>query len=53
MSLRHADRDIGGTGAGSCEELESLWGWTKKPALALDVLEYVASWANLNRAYSR
>lgn len=53
VSLPHADRDIGGTGAGSCEKLESLSARTKKLALALDVMEYVASWANLNRAYSR
>lgn len=52
-SLRHADLGTGGTGAGSREEPQSLTVWAKKLALAYDVMEDVASSANLNQAYKR
>ena len=52
-SLRHDVAGKGGTGAGTIEERQSPAAWTEKLALAYDVMEEVASSANLNQAYKR
>ena len=52
-SLRHDVTGKGGTGAGTIEERQSPTAWAEKLALAYDVMEQVASSANLNRAYKR
>ena len=52
-SLRHDVTGKGGTGAGTNEERQSPTAWAEKLALAYDVMEQVASSANLNRAYKR
>lgn len=52
-SLRHGVTGKGGTGAGTFEERQSSAAWTEKLALAYDVMEQVASSANLNQAYKR
>jgi RNA-directed DNA polymerase len=52
-SLRHDVTGKGGTGAGTSEERQTPTAWTEKLALASDVMEQVASSANLNRAYKR
>ncbi len=52
-SLRHGVTGKGGTGAGAIEERQSPAAWTEKLALAYDVMEQVASSANLNQAYKR
>ena len=52
-SLRHGVTGKGGTGAGTIEERQSPAACTEKLALAYDVMEQVASSANLNQAYKR
>jgi RNA-directed DNA polymerase len=52
-SLRHDVTGKGGTGAGTNEERQTPTAWAEKLALAYDVMEQVASSANLNRAYKR
>lgn len=52
-SLRHDVTGKGGTGAGTREERQTPTAWAEKLALANDVMEQVASSANLNRAYKR
>ena len=46
-SLRHGVTGKGGTGAGTFEERQSSAAWTEKLALADNVMEQVASSANL------
>jgi RNA-directed DNA polymerase len=52
-SLCHDVTGKGGTGAGTIEERQTPAAWAEKLALAYDVMEQVASSANLNRAYKR
>lgn len=52
-SLCHGVSGKGGTGAGTHEERQTPAAWTEKLALAYDVMEEVASSANLNQAYKR
>ena len=52
-SLRHGVTGKGGTGAGTNEERQSPAARSEKLALAYDVMEQVASSANLNQAYKR
>jgi len=52
-SLRHAVSGTGGTGAGTFEEQQAPTARATKLALAYDVMEEVASSANLNQAYKR
>ncbi|WP_176590909.1 group II intron reverse transcriptase/maturase [Sphingobium sp. EM0848] len=52
-SLRHGVTGKGGTGAGTYEERQSPAARSEKLALAYDVMEQVASSANLNQAYKR
>jgi RNA-directed DNA polymerase len=52
-SLRHGVTGKGGTEAGTNEERQSPAAWAEKLALAHDVMEQVASSANLNQAYKR
>ena len=52
-SLRHDVTGKGGTGAGTSEERQAPAAWAEKLALAYEVMEQVASSANLNRAYKR
>jgi RNA-directed DNA polymerase len=52
-SLRHGVTGKGGTCAGTNEERQSPAAWAEKLALAHDVMEQVASSANLNQAYKR
>lgn len=52
-SLRHGVSGKGGTGAGTSEERQSPTARAENLALAYDVMEQVASSANLNQAYKR
>ena len=52
-SLRHDATGKGGTGAGAFEELQSPTAWTGTLTSTRELMEEVASSANLNRAYKR
>jgi len=52
-SLCHGVSGKGGTGAGTTEERQSPTAWAEKLALTRNMMEQVASSANLNRAYKR
>ncbi len=52
-TLRPETPGDGGTGAGSCEERQALTALAQQRALRQDLMERVASSANLNQAYKR
>ena len=52
-ALRHGALGDGGTGAGACAEPQALAALERQRALTQDLMERVASSANLNHAYKR
>jgi RNA-directed DNA polymerase len=52
-ALRPGVSGDGGTGAGTCEEQQALAALARQRALTQDLMERVASSANLNQAYKR
>ena len=52
-ALRHGAPGDGGTGAGACAEPQALAALDRQRALTQDLMERVASSANLNHAYKR
>jgi len=52
-SLRHGVCGEGGTGPGTAEEQQARTAWEESRALTQQVMEEVASSANLNQAYKR
>jgi RNA-directed DNA polymerase len=52
-ALRRGASGNGGTGAGACEEQQALAALAQQRALTQDLMERVASSANLNQAYKR
>lgn len=52
-SLRHGVSGKGGTGAGTIEERQAPAAWAETLALTCNMMEQVASSANLNQAYKR
>jgi RNA-directed DNA polymerase len=52
-ALRHGATGDGGTGPGACAERQALAAMDRQRALTQDLMERVASSANLNQAYKR
>jgi RNA-directed DNA polymerase len=52
-TMRHGGPGHGGSGARSCEEQQAETAWQRERALTRELMEWIASSANLNQAYKR